>query len=151
MFTIRIWKPSWTSAASWMDRSPAWRRAFPASGASTTISGSIETRRPSPTCLQSRPGQGRYCLCRTMIPSAASRAGYPTHWLDPNNAYLFSKYFDPNLLNTPSNALDLGNQSHLLEGINAAYGMISFAGTLGAVPFSGNLGVRVARTKQTSS
>ena len=77
--------------------------------------------------------------------------GYPTHWLDPNNAYLFSKYFDPNLLNTPSNALDLGNQSHLDEGINAAYGMISFAGTLGAVPFSGNLGVRVARTKQTSS
>jgi TonB-dependent receptor len=29
--------------------------------------------------------------------------------------------------------------------------MVSFAGTLGPVPFSGNIGVRVARTKQTSS
>jgi iron complex outermembrane receptor protein len=77
--------------------------------------------------------------------------GYPTRWLDPNNAYLFSKYFDPNLLNTPPTALDLGNQSHLNEDINAVYAMAAFGGTLGAIPFSGNIGVRVASTRQTSS
>jgi iron complex outermembrane receptor protein len=77
--------------------------------------------------------------------------GYPTRWLDPNNAYLFARYFDPNLLNMPSTALDLGNQSHLNEDIDAAYGMASFGGNLGSMPFSGNLGVRVARTRQTSS
>ena len=77
--------------------------------------------------------------------------GYPTRWLDPNNAYLFSKYFDPNLLNTPSTALDLGTQSHLDEDIDSVYGMGSFGGTLGGIPFSGNIGVRVAKTKQTSS
>jgi iron complex outermembrane receptor protein len=77
--------------------------------------------------------------------------GYPTRWLDPNNAYLFSKYFDPNLLNTPPTALDLGTQSHLNEDIDSVYGMVSIGGTLGVIPFSGNVGVRVARTKQTSS
>ncbi|MDP9009496.1 MAG: TonB-dependent receptor [Pseudomonadota bacterium] len=78
-------------------------------------------------------------------------SGYVTNWLDPNNAYLFSKYFDPNLLKTPPTALDLATQSHLNEQIDAIYGMASFGGTLGATPISGNIGVRVASTKQISS
>ena len=78
-------------------------------------------------------------------------SGFPRQWLDPNNDYLFAKYFDQGLLDTPSTALDLGNQSHLVENINSIYGMASVGGELGTVPWSGNIGVRVARTQQTSS
>lgn len=77
--------------------------------------------------------------------------GYPRTWLDPNNDFLFQKYFDPALLAQPSTALDLATQSHLREDIWAGYGLATFKGDVAGTPFSGNVGVRIASTKQTSS
>ena len=76
--------------------------------------------------------------------------GYPTSWLDPNNALLFAKYFDPALLNTPATPLDLATQSHLEEDIVSYYAMAAFEDSVAAIPVSGNLGIRVASTRQVS-
>ena len=78
-------------------------------------------------------------------------SGYIKNWLDPNNAYLFAKYFDPALLTTPSTAADLATQSHLKEDIYEYYVAANFGTKLGSIPVSGNVGVRVAQTQQLST
>lgn len=77
--------------------------------------------------------------------------GYPRRWLDPNNKFLFSNFFDDNSLRTPLTALDQANTSEITETVVGGYALASFETTLGGIPFSGNFGSRIASTEQISS
>ncbi|MGK6320683.1 TonB-dependent receptor [Sphingomonas sp. DT-204] len=71
-------------------------------------------------------------------------------WALFNQAYVLAGEFDgvnPSAYDLAPTAADLQNSYRIGEDIQAAYGRLDFAATLGDIPVKGNLGVRYVRTE----
>ncbi|GLR71687.1 TonB-dependent receptor [Agaribacter marinus] len=75
-------------------------------------------------------------------------SSYPSIWAVPNENSFFSSFFAPELLSNPLTAGDQRNSYVVDESIAAAYVMLNVE-SQDALPFYGNIGLRVVRSEQS--
>ena len=75
----------------------------------------------------------------------------PTSWVQPRPDPFWNESDTSAVANPERTRADLRNSYQIDEQITSVYGMANFDSFVGALPFRGNIGMRYAHTRQTSS
>lgn len=96
------------------------------------------------------PFMGVVNASSTFLSAVSGHEGVQNQWLSYSPALLYARVSLKDIIaSTPPISFDTSILT-VKEDVSAAYLKGNFSGTLGQIPFTGNVGVRVVRTAQTS-
>ncbi|SLK12397.1 TonB-dependent receptor [Novosphingobium mathurense] len=82
---------------------------------------------------------------------SSMKGSLPTSWVQPRPDPFWNESDTSAIASTEPTRADKRNSYQIDEEITSAYGMANFDSLLGSTPFRGNIGMRYAHTRQTSS